>query len=151
MGAIPKYPTFGFKKLTSGFEMSLKRLARFRLLKSFEASLTRKVSQISHNWSAAEFAENIWWPMLAWEMRRLKGKPQWDGDESPDFPYFNRIKGLWELIQPVDNPLMSDAFISARPRLYSFMPRRLNVGQPDAPTLRFLSYNTLDYARDGST
>ena len=149
MGSIPKYPNFGFKKITSGYEMSLKRLARFRLLQNFEASLTRRVSSLSHNWNAAEFAENIWWPALAREMRQVKGLPQWDGDESPDFPYFERMQELWAAIQPAD--LMMQAFHSAWPRLFSYMPRRLNVGEPDAPTLRFLSYNMIDYARDGNT
>ena len=149
MGSIPKYPNFGFKKITSGYEMSLKRLARFRLLQNFEASLARRVSSLSHNWNAAEFAENIWWPALAREIRRVKGLPQWDGDESPDFPYFERIRELWAEIQPAD--VMMQAFHSARPCLFSYMPRRLNVGEPDAPTLRFLSYNMIDYARDGNT
>ena len=149
MGSIPKYPNFGFKKITSGYEMSLKRLARFRLLQNFEASLARRASSLSHNWNAAEFAENIWWPALAREIRRVKGLPQWDGDESPDFPHFERIRELWTEIQPAD--VMMQAFHSARPRLFSYMPRRLNVGEPDAPTLRLLSYNMIDYARDGNT
>ena len=126
-------------------------MARFQLLKNFEASLLRRVSSVSHNWSTAEFAENIWWPALAREMRRVKGKPQWDGDESPDFPHFERIKELWAELQPLDNPLLSGNFLMARPRLFSYIPRRLNIGEQDAPMLRVLSYNVVDYARDGNT
>ena len=150
LGSIVKYPNHGWRKLTSGYEMSLKRLARFKLLQSFEASLLRNASQISHNWSAAEFAENIYWPGLAREMRRLEGKPQWDEDESPDIPYFEAIKGLWSTIQPVAT-LSNQKLVIARPKLFSYFPRRLNIGEADAPRLRFLSYNMVDYGRNGGT
>lgn len=150
LGSIVKYPNQGWRKLTSGYEMSLKRMARFKLLQSFQESLLRNVSQISHNWSSAEFAENLYWPGLAREMRRLEKKPQSDDDEEPDFPYFEAIKGLWRAVQPVAN-LSTDTLAIARPKMFSYFPRRLNVGVEDAPRLRFLSYNMVDYGRNEET
>ena len=122
-------------------------MARFQVLKNFEKSVMRKISRISHDWSAAEFAEHVYWPGLAREMRRLEGKPLPDNSVQPDVPHFQSMKGLWEAAQPIEDAFHRGHLPQIRPKLYTYFPRRLEIADDDVPRLRFLSFNMIDYNR----
>ena len=109
--------------------------------------MMRKISQVSHDWSSAEFAEHMYWPGLAREMNRLEGKPLVDDCGLPDVPHFQKMKQVWESAQPIEEIYYRGHFLDIRPRLFSYFPRRLQVGDNDVPKLRFLSYNMIDYNR----
>lgn len=152
MGSLVKYPCFAWRKLTTGVEMSLKRLARFAILRCQSKSLCQAVARFSLEMSSAEYQFNLFFPSLAKELVNITGLrsriPEGlYNDRESDIRDFDRMRSIWEEmgVNNDDDPRSFNRVVRYRPRLASHFPARIEVPRDKVSVLRFLSFHSFDY------
>ena len=141
LGGIPKLPTQGTSTVSSRFDISLRKMARWSILKIRARSFCQTLARYAKGWNPADYTQNAFLPSVSNEINLLHGVRPDCGPLISD--YRALIETFGEMIR--DDGRRMGGLFAYRADLERYFCDHMVVSREKWSLMRFLSFHVIDF------